>query len=286
MEIVAHSFKEAAKITAFVFVMMVLVDCLNVIARGRFEALSRGSRVRQYLLASLLGVLPGCLGTFFAVSLYVHGVFGFGALGAAMIATAGDESFVMFAMFPGRAALIHLLLAAVGFASAFAIDWGAGMLGIKPCEECAHAAVQAENEDARLRGAGRMLRLLREVTWDHVARKHIWRVFLWTFGALLAVGFAMSLWNVESFVRAHMVWVLLSAVLVGIIPQSGPHLVFVMMFGQGVIPFSVLFANSVVQDGHGMLPLLSYTVKDAVLIKIFNAAVGLLLGAVLFAMEL
>ena len=49
---------------------------------------------------------------------------------------------------------------------------------------------------------------------------------------------------------------LMLAVLIGIIPESGPHLVFVSLFTKGAIPFSILPASSIVQDGHGMLPLL------------------------------
>jgi len=56
-----------------------------------------------------------------------------------------------------------------------------------------------------------------------------------------------------------------------------------MMYAQGLVPFSVLLTTSFVQDGHGMLPLLSYSFKDSVLIKIFNLVFGLLVGGVLFA---
>jgi hypothetical protein len=55
-----------------------------------------------------------------------------------------------------------------------------------------------------------------------------------------------------------------------------------MLFAKGLIPFSVLFASSVVQDGHGMLPMLSYSVKDSVLIKVFNLIFGLGLGAIIY----
>ena len=48
------------------------------------------------------------------------------------------------------------------------------------------------------------------------------------------------------------------------------------------IPFSVLLTSSIVQDGHGMLPLLSYTMRDSILIKIFNLLFGLGIGAFLF----
>ncbi|MCK5722242.1 MAG: hypothetical protein KAI84_06860 [Gammaproteobacteria bacterium] len=81
-----------------------------------------------------------------------------------------------------------------------------------------------------------------------------------------------------------MLWILLIAAFIGIIPESGPHLIFVMVYSQGLIPFSVLFTASFVQDGHGMLPLLSYSIKDSVLIKAFNLAFGLIVGSVLFAL--
>jgi hypothetical protein len=81
-----------------------------------------------------------------------------------------------------------------------------------------------------------------------------------------------------------MFWILLIAGLVAIIPESGPHLMFVMMFSRGLIPFSVLLTSSVVQDGHGILPLLSYAVKDTLLIKLFNLVIGLGLGAILFCL--
>jgi len=67
------------------------------------------------------------------------------------------------------------------------------------------------------------------------------------------------------------------------IPESGPHLIFMMMYAQGLVPFSVLFTASFVQDGHGMLPLLSYSIKDSILIKVFNLAFGIAVGYALFA---
>lgn len=56
------------------------------------------------------------------------------------------------------------------------------------------------------------------------------------------------------------------------------HMVFVLMFANGIVPFSILLTSSIVQDGHGMLPLFSYSVKDALMIKIFNAVVAIIIG--------
>ncbi len=79
-----------------------------------------------------------------------------------------------------------------------------------------------------------------------------------------------------------MSWMFLLGALVATIPESGPHLVFVMLFAEGVIPFSIFFTSPFVQDGRGMLPLLSYTIKDSVLIKILNLTSGLGVGMVLY----
>jgi len=93
---------------------------------------------------------------------------------------------------------------------------------------------------------------------------------------VVEVGF--KYWKITEFVQRHMEWVGLLAVFMGIIPESGPHMIFVMLYARGMIPFSILLASSIVQDGHGMLPLLSYTVKDSMLIKLFNLVFGIVIG--------
>ena len=74
-------------ITVFVFVMMLIVDYLNVYTKGRMEKAMIAGKGRQYATASFLGSTPGCLGAFTTVSFYVHGLLGFGAIVGGMIAT-------------------------------------------------------------------------------------------------------------------------------------------------------------------------------------------------------
>ena len=81
-----------------------------------------------------------------------------------------------------------------------------------------------------------------------------------------------------------MMWVLLIGALIAIIPESGHYLIFVMMYEHGLVTFSVLFTASFVQDGHGMLPMLSYSIKDAILIKVFNLVFGIATRISLFAL--
>jgi hypothetical protein len=79
-------------------------------------------------------------------------------------------------------------------------------------------------------------------------------------------------------------WIVLAvACLIGLIPESGPHLVFVMLFARGEIPFSILLASSIVQDGHGMLPMLAQSRRTFVTVKAINFVVGLAVGAAALA---
>jgi hypothetical protein len=100
------------------------------------------------------------------------------------------------------------------------------------------------------------------------------------------VHYGLKFWNLDAFIHQHMVWILIIGALLGIVPESGPHFIFVMMYAKGLVPFSVLFTTSFIQDGHGMLPLLSYSLKDSILIKTFNFVFGLSIGSILLMMGL
>jgi len=341
MDILLGSFKHALMITVFVFVMMTLVDYFNVLTKGRLSATMQGGRFRQYTVASFLGATPGCLGAFMNVSFYVHGLMSFGAIVGGMVATSGDEAFVMLAMFPGKAVLLFAVLFVLGIALAWVTDKIAPILKIEPCQECQSSQSYSEDtchcfDKEGLLNHFRKLSLARfvliillivflysiafgiigsqawdwkrvtftvllslslfivvtvpehyleEHIWNHIAKEHLWRVLLWSFFAILILDVGFRYWNLEAFVKGHLVWVLLIACLTAVIPESGPHLIFAVMFARGFIPFSVILASSIVQDGHGMLPLLSYSVKDSIRIKLFNLAFGLSIGAILYLIE-
>jgi len=99
--------KESIQISLLVAVMMILVDLLNVVTKNKLESFFINARkFKQYVLASLIGTVPGCIGGFTNVSLYIHGLISFGALAGAMVAVSGDEAFVMLAMFPKYAVIL------------------------------------------------------------------------------------------------------------------------------------------------------------------------------------
>jgi hypothetical protein len=126
---------------------------------------------------------------------------------------------------------------------------------------------------------------LDEHLWRHVAKRHLPGIFLWTLGALVAMYllFERSHLDVAGTVERGRWIVLALACLIGLIPESGPHLVFVTLFARGAIPFSILLASSIVQDGHGMLPMLAQSRRTFVLVKGINFVVGLAVGAAALA---
>ncbi len=267
LDVLTHSLQ----ITALVFLMMVLVDWIDVRSRGKVRDWVSGKKFREYLISAFFGATPGCTGSFLNVSLYIHGFISFGALVGAMIATSGDESFVMFAEFPVVAFWLHVLLFVLGILFGFITDFLVELFNIKTCEECEAHAYHPEQE-------GSLKHYLTEHLWNHIVKKHLLRIFLWTFFALWAIHLGTEYFNVQELIRQNPHWMILVAALLGVIPESGPHLIFVMLFSQGTIPFSVLLTSSMVQDGHGMLPLLSYSVKDALMVKVFNMLYGLIVG--------
>jgi hypothetical protein len=125
---------------------------------------------------------------------------------------------------------------------------------------------------------------LEQHLWRHVAVKHAPRIFLWTFGALVVMYLLTNVLHLEPAIRSGKWLVLLLACLVGLIPESGPHLIFVTLFAQGVVPFSVLLASSIVQDGHGMLPMLAHSTREFALVKAITFTAGLALGAAAMAL--
>ena len=321
-------------ITGFVAMMMVVIEYLNILSQGVWQEGLRGSRLKQYLLASFLGATPGCLGAFAVVSLYSHREVTLGAVVAAMIATSGDEAFVMLTLIPKQAPLVFIILLFVGLGAGYITDilftkqsttdagcvhefkihepelchcfpWGnlreqwlhcspprtilgltlllfifavgSGLMG-PPVWNWIRITLVSVASVALFIVSTVPDHFLEEHLWDHVVKGHVPRVFLWTFGALFAMHLLVDHFQLGNWLQENQLIVLLVACLVGIIPESGPHLVFLTLYVEGSIPFSIFLASSVVQDGHGMLPMLAESRKDFLKIKVINLAVGLLLG--------
>ena len=119
---------------------------------------------------------------------------------------------------------------------------------------------------------------LNEHLWKHTIKKHIPRIFIWTLLAFLVIDVFLAYFDLDHWISSNTTIMLVLALLVGIIPQSGPHIIFVTLFAEGSIPFSVLFANSIVQDGHGAIPLLAESPRSFIMMKTIKLGVGIITG--------
>ena len=327
-------FKHALMITGFVFVMMLVIEYINVLTQGVWQRNISGKKWQQYLLGAILGALPGCLGAFTVVSLFSHRLVSFGALVTAMIATSGDEAFIMFAMFPEKAILLTSIIFFVGImagyltdkffpAAKFQVHFPENKLPLHNEDKCncfpkekiigfiirpsaprlalivIIVSLIAGILTGALAGNSELWKkttilmafifslfivltvpdhFLKEHLWNHIVKIHIPRIFLWTFGTLLLIHFLMEFIDIGALIADNLLFVLVIAVLVGIIPESGPHLIFVTLFAQGSIPFSILVASSISQDGHGALPLLAESRKGFLAVKAVNVFFALIIG--------
>jgi len=275
METVLDVLKESIKITLFVLVMMIVIDFINMKSKGKLHSILKdGIKLRQYLVAGGLAAIPGCLGAFAGVSLYIHGMISFGALTGLMLAASGDEMYVMLAMIPKTALILIAILFVLGIIVGLSTDYIVKKLKIKTCTDCEFKQYHPGEEGYK--------HYFKDHILEHILKKHLIKTFLWTFGALLVVEYGMSFIDLKNIAHEYTFVILILSALIGIIPESGPHLIFVMLFAKGLIPFSILLTSSAVQDGHGMLPMLSYSVKDSLRIKIFNFVFGLTIGLIIY----
>ena len=336
LENIYHILLNALMITGFVFVMMLVIEYVNVQTHGLWQKNLSGSKWKQYVMAGLLGAIPGCLGAFTVVALFSHRLVSFGAVVAAMIATSGDEAFVMFAMVPQKAILLTVIILIIGIAAGYLSDKFVDSGKISEKFSKRHFPLHSEDQcqcfeinkllqyifnpslqrialvflilllllgvlTGVLAGEEELWlkitiistvsfslfvavsvpeHFLKKHLWEHIVKVHVPRIFLWTFGTLLAIHFLMEYIDVQLWISDNMLIVLVIAVLVGIIPESGPHLVFLTLFVQGSIPFSILLASSISQDGHGMLPLLAESKRGFLAVKAVNIIVALVVGLI------
>ena len=273
-EILIDALKSAVFITGMVVIMMMVIEVINISSRGRiFTGLQR-TRFGQIVLSALLGWIPGCMGGFASVSLFSHGMISFGALVAMLIATMGDEAFVMLTLFPGKALLISALCLVTGILVGVIIDYLAPRLGLKPfaLKACSHMELHDEDRP-RL-----TWKLVINHLWNHVIVRHAARIFAWSLGVLILLGFITQVFDVSAWISSNTPLMIVLATLIGIIPESGPHMIFVTLFASGVVPFPVLIASCISQDGHASLPLLAESKGAFLRAKAINCAVALIVG--------
>lgn len=343
MNLLLEALRTSIMITGMVVVMMLMIESINLKSRGKLSSVLHRNGFGQIVLSACLGCIPGCMGGFASVSLYSHGMLSFGALVAMMIATSGDEAFVMLASFPADALKITLflfLLAIITGVITDAIRKRRGSPAPVSCEELhIHEEDKVSHNDKRHFGwrravmaAGLVLYIaallfgilndgdegealsglnLLDETWmhimfsvfsiillavilcasDHFIEDHLWhhiicghlpKVFAWTFGVLLGIGLVSTFFDIESWVSSNIPVMIVLATLIGIIPESGPHLIFVSLYAMGIAPASVLVASCISQDGHASLPLIAESKRDFFYAKLINCAIALTVGFAMY----
>ena len=389
--------RNSVLITGLVVVMMMMIESLNIESKGMLFKGLRKTKVGQVVVAALLGSVPGCMGGFATVSLYTHRLFSFGALVAMMIASSGDEAFVMLAMIPDQALMIFTGLFVLAVIVGVAVDFIYDRRHARKCdrhhhEECGieepcdegfivhedgeshtdghaskrhygwkrivmfvglavfiaalatgrlghehhhadvstsldmtaehhdHDHIHAEgmaniHEDGHIHEheaehqheagalhidllsedwmnvlfAGLSVIVLfvllfasdhfvEEHLWNHIVKKHLPVIFAWTFGVLLVLGIALQHFDITHWISDNTALMILLATAVGIIPESGPHMIFVTLYAAGVVPMPVLLANCISQDGHASIPLLAESKKSFAYAKLINCIIALAVG--------
>jgi hypothetical protein len=333
-EVISSTLQHSLMITVFVMFMMIIIEYCNVQSKTVWAEKLRKSPLMQIIIAAFLGITPGCMGTFTIVSLYTHRMIGLAGLVTVMIATSGDEAFVMFALFPGKAVLLNIILLAV----AIGAGWIVHLFNRNKNTDSQNGFIVHDHEYCRcfsremiipqlkamsferallvlftvvfiillllgiignqewrwekitfLTGSLFLLfvfitapeHFLKEHLYNHILKNHLLRIFLWTWGAFIVLHFLQTNLMLNNLLQNNKYLILLVATLIGIIPESGPHLLFVTLFSQNLLPFSILLANSIVQDGHGMLPLLAESRRDFIKVKAINMLVGVFVGFIL-----
>ena len=271
MKVIQEVLLETVKITSIATILMIIIECIEVKYKKRLKSLLLKNRKTQIVGSALLGVIPGCVDAFLIVSLYMHGMVGFGALVAVMLSTAGDEAFVMLAMIPEAALLIFIACAFLGIVGGFLAEWIAKKVNLKRSKVC---VIRLHKETS--------VHFLKVHVINHIIKKHVPKLFAWIFFTLLLVEILVQNFDLNSILPQNKLLLLLLAAIIGIIPESGPHLIFLTLYSKGLIPFSVLLVNTLSQDGHGLLPLLSYSLKDTFNVQIFTTFFAIVVGMILF----
>jgi len=276
--IIIQSLSASFKIILIILVLMIVIELLVLKYKKQILSLVNKNTFLSYVLSSFFGIIPGCIGTFAMDSFYMSGLLGFGGIISVMIATSGDKAFILLSMATkGEISWIPIILLTctlfvLGIIGGYIADALKKKTNMKFNTKC--EIVHHKNQEFTIK------HFLKEHIFKHILKKHIWRIFIWLFLAIFVIELLQGSITFD-FTGQNMIYVLITGALIGLLPISGPNIFFVVLFSKGLIPFSVLLTNSIIQDGHGLLPIMGFSMGDAVKIKIFNFIFGLIIGLIL-----
>lgn len=343
-------------ITFFVLSMIMVLEYINVFSNGHVNEFMQRNNSLQILISAFLGIVPGCVGTYTAVSLYTHNVIGFGALLANLIATTGDEAFWMMSKMPDKALIIFIGMFVLAVVSGYVANVFVSR-HYNTCGQETHFVLHTSHDHHRHKSLhGNVIENFRHITahrlvllisvivfivltlcgflgehhhggevevdeegifnfvsiislvlamvslfvivrvpdhfledhiWHHVIGQHFWKILTWTSFALVLVFVVNEVCDIEAWVKQFSggsvyAFCMVAAILIGLIPESGPHVIFIMLYCNGVMPLGALLANCIVQDGHGAIPLFAESKRDFFVVKGIKVIMALIVGTVLW----
>jgi len=273
----------AVKISVLIFFLMVLVEMIELKYSGWLRRHFVESRSLKYVLSSLIGSIPGCTGCFLMDTLYMAGIAGFGGLVSTMITSMGDEAFYLISLAAQPGNLISPFFLLGLFTLLFFIGIiGGGLADIivkkfkidvsRKCSIDKHVEIDSNGIQWG--------HFIKHHVWQHIISKHIIKIFIWIVAGLTLVELLTETVSIQENLAGNKIMFLFLAGVVGIIPLSGPNIIIISLYAGGVVPFSVLLTNSIVQEGHGLLPILGFSLDDSLKIKLFKLVFGIAVGAI------
>ena len=179
--------------------------------------------------------------------------------------------------FPEEAIKIIAICLILGIFGGFLADKMIKLLNVKIGEHC---IIEIHEDETNFH-------FLREHVYEHILREHVPRLFLWIFIPLTIVDYLILNFDLAYIIKGlPILWLIIIAAIVGIIPESGPHMIFLVLYSKGLLPFSVLLVSTLSQDGHGLLPLLSHSIKDTIYVQIFTTGFSLIIGIVYYLIRI
>ncbi len=107
-------------------------------------------------------------------------------------------------------------------------------------------------------------------------------VCVWVFAAYFIYELFVIFVGGEAVVASWMMSTGLMSVIIGaaigLVPGCGPQIIFVSLYGKGMMPFAALLANAISQDGDALFPLLAIDRRSSLIATVITTVPALLLG--------
>lgn len=381
--IYSSSIEAFLTVGVFVSITLFLIGLIDYKFNGIIISHLEKKGTHQVILASLLGLIPGCGGAIIMVPLYVLGKISFGALVAAFITTMGDAAFIILVGAPKIYFWILLISGFTGITSGIFIDkfnigknikinlthnkleeinrsseikdhhhkhfahthddiidkvlhrshtsifmfkfthniwykifWGLIILSIPlAIEHLSHGHHHSHEEHSIFEIVG-FLGTFLCIAYTIISRKFTQgsnfdkvesklnsiketiihsaeeTAFLitWVFVAFFLYGIGIKLIGGEEklleLISQNGFLVVIVATCFGLIPGCGPQILIASLYLADIVPFSALAANAICNDGDALFPLLALNKKSALMVTIYNVIPALVVGGILYFLEL